>query len=1372
MEGKQRGVETVFAAAGQLETAAARAEYLDEACGSDGALRVEVEELLKAHDEAGVFLQPPPREMDGRSDVPLSEQPGTVIDRYKLLQQIGEGGFGVVYLAEQQEPIRRKVALKIIKLGMDTKEVIGRFEAERQALAMMDHPNIAKVLDAGATSTGRPYFVMELVQGVPVTEYCDTSNLTTRERLGLFRAICSAVQHAHQKGIIHRDIKPTNVLVTLRDGKPVPKVIDFGVAKATEHRLTERTLFTEFHQFVGTPEYMSPEQAEMSGLDVDTRSDIYSLGVLLYELLTGTTPFRASDLRRKGYDEIGRAIRETEPDRPSTRLETLGEELAEIAKHRQIDPAALGRLVRGDLDWIVMKSLEKDRARRYETVSDLAADIQRHLNDEPVVAGPPSAGYRLRKFVRRNRTTVLAGSLVAASLVVGMVISTIGFVTADHQRKVARQAQRDSETARQREAEQRGRVELRERANRRLLYAAHMNLAMHAWQDGNAPVVRQLLDRHCPTSGGEDLRHFEWYYLWRASQIQDVKITRGQVQTMAFSRDGKALVTWGMGGLTRRDPGTGRPMGKFRGSSGVVIHIAFLPDGRTLATVANDRTVKLWDLDTLSEGATVRLAGQRGPVHFAAVNSAGTMVAVGGKGPVIGVYDLADGKERLALRSSLKGEGMGLHCVAFSPDGKTLITGGGGFFDKSEVKLWDLHTGLEKIALKGHTGLVHAAVFTPDGKTVITSSTDATIRLWDPTSGQGKACLRGHTHDVHALALTSNGEILASAASDLTVRLWNVRTAECLATLGGHGGEVWQVAIAPDGNALISAGRPGRVKVARLWDLSDGLGAPVLRGHLDEVRRAAFSPDGTTVATGSLDSTIKLWDVATNRELKALRGHRDKTQDLAFSPDGKMLATSSLDRTVRLWDLATGRSTVLLDGQHVASIAFSPDSKLLAMGMGHWRKLAPSKIIIWNVRSGKQESSLTGHLNPVETVTFSPDGTMLASGAWHGGVKLWGIATGEEITHLRAHRAHVTTVRFSPDGKVLATASWDRTVKLWDVATGQSLRVLTGHRASVSGAVFSPDGQTLATAGWDGLVKFWDVATGQERATLRAHTRPVWTVAFSPDGRTLATGSRDGTAKLWRGATDKQVAFGRLWAQAMNIAAAEPQAQSRIVANLKAHLAATVPKGLAQIDIDMAGAAAVGLERAGRDDLAAEAYRDLGAIIARDKDKTLADQAGPFLGNAHRLGLVGKPMPLEGTTMEGKPFDWTPCRGKTVLVYFWTSTCDSGEMCPPCQAELANIQRYYELYHERGFDVVGVNGDDRGDAVAAFLRQQPLPWVTLHVADPQTRQRMTNRYGVKKRTAFLIGKDGKVVSIRAGGKELGRLLAELLGPQDAADEGQ
>ncbi|MCP4709225.1 MAG: protein kinase [Planctomycetes bacterium] len=410
----------------KIDDPAEQTAFLDVACGSDQPLRTEIESLLHAHDHAGSFMAAPALDPHVTlDDAPLTEGPGTVIGKYKLLENIGEGGMGVVYMAEQKEPVRRKVALKIIKLGMDTKQVVARFEVERQALALMDHPNIAKVLDAGATDTGRPYFVMELVRGIPITEYCDKSNLNTRERLDLFIPICHAIQHAHQKGIIHRDIKPTNIMITLHDSKPVPKIIDFGIAKATNQQLTEKTLFTRYAQMVGTPEYMSPEQAEMSGLDIDTRSDIYSLGVLLYELLTGATPLDADTLRNAGYNQMQKIIQEQEPDKPSTKLSTMGQAAREIAKHRSTQPDALRKLVKGDLDLVVMKALDKERTRRYANASDLAADVERHLKNEPVNAAAPSIIYKLTKFTRRNRSLVASVAIIIIVLIAGIITSTM-----------------------------------------------------------------------------------------------------------------------------------------------------------------------------------------------------------------------------------------------------------------------------------------------------------------------------------------------------------------------------------------------------------------------------------------------------------------------------------------------------------------------------------------------------------------------------------------------------------------------------------------------------------------------------------------------------------------------------------------------------------------------------------------------------------------------------------------------------------------------------------------------------------------------------------------------------------------------------------
>ena len=450
--------KAVFVEALEIADPEQRRQFLDQACGADQALREQVEKLLALSQSAGDFFKDcapalEPEAADAAQVLSAAESalepeiPETkCIGPYKLLQKLGEGGYGVVYMAEQEQPIRRRVALKIIKLGMDTRNVIARFEAERQALALMDHPNIARVLDAGATETGRPYFVMELVYGVKITDYCDQNRVSMQERLELFIQVCNAVQHAHQKGIIHRDLKPSNIMVTMHDGVPVPKVIDFGIAKATEQRLTDKTLFTSYAQLMGTPAYMSPEQMELSGLNLDTRSDIYSLGVLLYELLTGRTPFDTTDLLKLGVEELRRTVREQEPLSPSAKLQTLNnEELTKTARRRHVEPPRLLSQLRGDLDWIVLKCLEKDRTRRYATANALAMDIEHYLHEEAVLARPPSQLYRLQKLVRRNRMVFLFGAAAAASLLLGTIISTMMFVKEREARTSEARLRREAE---------------------------------------------------------------------------------------------------------------------------------------------------------------------------------------------------------------------------------------------------------------------------------------------------------------------------------------------------------------------------------------------------------------------------------------------------------------------------------------------------------------------------------------------------------------------------------------------------------------------------------------------------------------------------------------------------------------------------------------------------------------------------------------------------------------------------------------------------------------------------------------------------------------------------------------------------------------
>jgi serine/threonine protein kinase len=591
---QEHRLEEIFNAARDLPPRE-RTTFLDSACGGDAELRRQADSLLAAHEQVGQFLQP--TVVLPTPSAPV-EKPGDRIGRYKLLEQIGEGGFGVVWMAEQEEPVRRRVALKIIKLGMDTKEVVARFEAERQALAMMDHANIASVFDGGAAETGRPYFVMELVKGVPITDYCDANKLSTRERLELFMQVCQAVQHAHQKGVIHRDLKPSNILVTVQDDRPVPKVIDFGIAKATQARLTEKTLFTRLQQRIGTPAYMSPEQAGLGSLDVDTRSDIYSLGVLLYELLTGRTPFDTQKLLAAGYDAVMRTIREEEPPKPSTRLSTLAEEeLNAVAAKRQADPTKLHRLVRGDLDWIVMKALEKERQRRYDTAIGLAGDLERYLKNEPVIAAPPSRLYRIRRFLLRNK---LAAGFTAALVVSSMGGTVLSAWQAWRAGRFAREADGQRLVATNETAKATAALAESEQAwkrERAIAYANSMALAYRELLNGDETLARRVLDGCAP-----ELRGWEWHHLHRLANSA-LWTSKANAQSanpdlisgmrVRFTPDGRLLAVFG---FTVRpalfDTRTGQKIFEPTNASGS----GFSADGRWL--VENGRRI-----ESISTGA-------------------------------------------------------------------------------------------------------------------------------------------------------------------------------------------------------------------------------------------------------------------------------------------------------------------------------------------------------------------------------------------------------------------------------------------------------------------------------------------------------------------------------------------------------------------------------------------------------------------------------------------------------------------------------------------------------------------------------------------------------------------------------------------------
>jgi WD40 repeat protein/serine/threonine protein kinase len=1105
--------ETIFAAALGKPSSAERDAYLDHACGGDAALRAQVDALLFAHARgAGVLETSPLGDMSSAAAAALAGVGvGLVIGPYKLLEQIGGGGMGVVFMAEQLRPVRRKVALKIIKPGMDSRQVIARFEAERQALTMMDHPNIAKVLDAGTTDAGRPYFVMELVKGIPITDYCDQARLTPRQRLELFVTVCHAVQHAHQKGVIHRDLKPTNVLVTLHDDKPVPKVIDFGIAKATGQVLTDKTLFTNYAQMLGTPLYMSPEQAQISGLDVDTRSDVYSLGVLLYELLTGTTPFDKQRLRDAAYDEMRRILREEDPPKPSTRISTMGEPATAMSARRQTDPKRLGQLVRGELDWIVMKALEKARARRYETANDLGHDVERYLRDEPVQACPPSTWYRCWKFARRNKVALVAATVVAVGVltaVAGLATSTV-LITREQRITAAAYA-----------AETRATGELQHTANSHRITLAYRELAA----DNLGRTLRLLDD--CPA----ELRNWEWHYLNRLCRVEPVVLRDAcEVYAVAFAPDGvRVAAACGDNTVKVWDTATQKVVQTLSGHQAYVFSVAYSMDGRHIASAGHDGTVRLWDVASGRElfsrpGHLGDYAGTAGALAF---SPDGRHLAAGGEDGFATIWDVSDG--RAVLRLPEKHEKTAV-CVAFSPDGSLIATGSWG----GVVRVFDARNGELRGKIKGHGHRLAGVVFSPDGKRVASASFDRTLKVWEAPALRlintlGVTPGTGHTGVITGLAVSGDGgRLFSSGGEDKTVKVWDPQSGEEVLNLRGHSLFCHGLAASADGARLASAGRDGTI---RIWDAmrlsgSEGAGS-ITREHGGEVWSVEFSSNGQYLASGTWgENKVRVWDGRgdTLRHTVALAPDVMNLFHCGFSSDGNRIVTSSAsyvrEAVVNVWDARTGRSVsgeVREKNTMPFFAALDPSGRYLV------REGPEFAVQVHDAGTGQVLGIVGKHDNQIWGMAFSADGARLATASNDGTVRVWAwdpkhLAVNQQPELKLAVRVdgYGNRVAFSRDGKHLATGGEGSLVDIWDAQTGERRHRLAGHTGDVFALAFSPDARWLATAGEDTTVRIWDAARWTLRRTLRGHTGLVMSVAFSPDSHRLASGSRDHTMKVW-----------------------------------------------------------------------------------------------------------------------------------------------------------------------------------------------------------------------------------------------------------------
>ena len=1146
MKSKHRREALVFEGAQQIADLEERRCYLREACEGDPALLQRVERLLVADEAADDFLKTLPLDLtsaDAQGDRlgtdPLLADGGAKVGGFHLLQRIGEGGMGVVYMAEQTDPIRRRVAVKIVKPGMDSQQVIARFEAERQALALMDHPHIARIFDAGKTEEGRPYFVMELVRGLPIHHYCDQQKLSMNERLRLFIQVCGAVQHAHQKGVIHRDLKPSNILVTENGGGAVPKVIDFGIAKATDHRLTEKTVFTRFDQAVGTPNFMSPEQAGVSSLDVDTRSDIYSLGALLYVLLTGQNPF---ELGQTSWEEIRRVILERDPSKPSTRVASLSQaDRSDMAQRRRSLPGHLSHQLKGDLDWIVLKAMEKDRLRRYDTASAFIADLERYLGNEPVLARPPSWGYRASKTWRRNRLAIASAMAVASAILVGAAFSVWQALEARaaeaserEQRLLAEENETLAHEAAERAAENETRAKLNEQIAKRRLYQYDLRQMADAYAQGDFAGMTSALERHWPLPWEkEDYRGLEWYHWWYMAHAgrQSVSLVKSNWYwgrdigaDLSVSPDGTqvAFVGYYLGLQLRRPPDLRATIPHHLGRAADDVQTTFSPDGRFLVSADRSR-VNIYGAK--DHQLVLRLpGGDKGTDRLIVFAADSSVMAAGGSHYLNSEgYTTSGGKRNVRVWRAGTWEEIAhfttaqpIRGLALNRSG-TLLSAG---LENGSLAVWDLASGQRVQSLERHSAAVCELAFSPRADWLVTAGRDGMMRLWDDQFDLVRSWDLGAP--VTALAFDATGRHLGVGTErGQVIRIWDSGIdGESLSEQSSvrvHSTPVWGLGFRNQGRELITLNGDG---MASWWD----------RERRRPYRKLALAQRPASIQFGPADQSL-LFLVPADGAIQ--RWHTQLESFLEPLPESEGLTSPRVSSDGMLYGGRTSEGAYIvrrtLTGKRRHETPPQSEGRdLLAIGNGGkrlvWDAGGSPNAIVWDVESDQAlPKRLYASDLGTKPVSIFPNGTDIVVTQQKEQALVCETASVPYRFRVRiggGRQESMNSQAVSPDGRLLAIGYGDTRIDVFDTAIGHELFSLNGHQGRVNSLAFSRDNRRLISGSDDQTVRLWDTKDGALLSTFTGHESAVLSVDISPDLNAFASLDADGNVFVWKTADE------------------------------------------------------------------------------------------------------------------------------------------------------------------------------------------------------------------------------------------------------------